>query len=36
MNIEMSDFTIEVKNLPNDIEYGDSEHALRAKLWKHF
>lgn len=34
--IEMSDFTIRVENLPCDIAYGDNEHVLKAKLWRHF
>ena len=34
--IEMSDFTIQVRNLPPDLAYGDNEHILRAKLWEHF
>ena len=32
----MSDFTIRVKNLPNDAEYGGKEEILKAHLWAHF
>lgn len=34
--IESSDFTIRVENLPPDLTYGDNEFILRAKLWEHF
>ena len=34
--IQMSDFSLRVKNLPNDEEYGDNEHILKAHLWDHF
>jgi len=32
----MSDFTIRVKNLPSNIEYGDREEIMKAHLWEHF
>ena len=32
----MSDFTILVKNLPKDSEFGDREDILKAYLWSHF
>ena len=32
----MSDYTIRVKNLPNDAEYGGKEEILKAHLWTHF
>ena len=32
----MSDFTIRVKNLPFDSEYGNNENILKAYLWEHF
>lgn len=31
--IEMNDFTVRVKNLPSDGEYGAKEHILKAYLW---
>ena len=34
--ITMSDYTIRVKNLPNDAEYGGKEEVLKAHLWAHF
>ena len=34
--MEMSDYTIRVKNLPNDIEYDGREEILQAHLWSHF
>ena len=34
--IEMSDYTIRVKGLPADSEYGDKPDILRAQLWTHF
>jgi hypothetical protein len=34
--IMMDDYSIKVKNMPNDDEYGDDEDVLRAKLWSHF
>lgn len=32
----MDDFTIEMKNLPNDFEFGYDDTALKACLCKHF
>lgn len=32
----MSDYTIRVKNLPNDAEFGGKEEILKARLWAHF
>jgi hypothetical protein len=34
--IEMSDFTIRVKNLPSEAEFGGKEEILKAELWAHF
>lgn len=34
--IQMRDFTIRVKHLPNDLAYGDNEHVLKAHLMSHF
>ena len=34
--IELDDFTIEMKNLPFDYEYGYDEDALKACLYSHF
>ena len=34
--MEMSDYTIRVKNLPNDLEYDGREEILQAHLWRHF
>ena len=32
----MDDFTIEMKNLPNDFEFGYDDSALKACLCRHF
>ncbi len=32
----MSDFTLRVKNLPNDSEYGENEEILKAQLFYFF
>ena len=34
--MEMSDYTVRVKNLPNDFEYDGREEILQAHLWSHF
>ena len=34
--IQMSDFSLRVKNLPNDEEYGGEDRILKAHLWGHF
>ena len=34
--MEMSDFSIRVKNLPTDIEYDGREEILQGLLWCHF
>ena len=34
--IKMSDFTIRVKNLPGEAEFGGKEEILKAELWAHF
>ena len=34
--IEMTDFTIRVKNLPHHTVYGDKDDILRAMLIAHF
>lgn len=34
--IKMSDFTIRVKNLPSDAEFGGKKEILKAELWAHF
>ena len=34
--MEMSDYTVRVKNLPNDFEYDGREEILQAHLWRHF
>jgi hypothetical protein len=34
--IEMTDFTIRVKNLPEDIDYGGDTEDLKAYLMEHF
>lgn len=34
--VELDDFTIEMTNLPNDIEYGDDEDTLKACIYQHF
>jgi len=34
--IQMSDFTLRVKNLPNDSEYGENEEILKAQLFYFF
>jgi hypothetical protein len=34
--IKMSDFTIRVKNLPSEAEFGGKEEILKAELWAHF
>ena len=32
----MDDFTIEVKNLPFDVEFESNEDALKACFYQHF
>lgn len=32
----MDDYTIKVKNLPNDSEFGQNDLVLKALLWEHF
>ena len=34
--IQMRDFTVRVKYLPNDLKFEDNEHVLKADLINHF
>ena len=34
--VQVSDYTIRVKNMPKTLSYGDDDQILKAKLWDHF